>query len=261
MPLNVYELINNSSLYNWMRYAPLPDKLLELATGKTRKTAAFYASFLERPSGQTVLDIGANKGNKTQALLALGCRVIAIEPERKALETLRFRFAKNERVRILPAGVSDQPGILKLFVYEARSGYNTLSTKSVDHTYSTKEAHRKVSETYEVPVTTLDALIAEHGRPYYIKIDVEGFEKQVIDGLNQPVPFISFEANLPDFIDETRHIIARLVSIDPNTRFRMSRNESMTHDRWLQPEELLEQLVLLPRTAIDIIVQMPSAIA
>ena len=42
-------------------------------------------------------------------------------------------------------------------------------------------------------MTTLDALIARHGRPAFIKIDVEGYEAEVLDGLSRAVPALSFE--------------------------------------------------------------------
>ncbi|MEV4417521.1 FkbM family methyltransferase [Catellatospora sp. NPDC049609] len=45
----------------------------------------------------------------------------------------------------------------------------------------------------EVPVVTLDDLIARHGPPAFCKIDVEGFETEVLRGLSRPLHALSFE--------------------------------------------------------------------
>jgi hypothetical protein len=63
-------------------------------------------------------------------------------------------------------------------------------------------------------VTTLDALIAEYGRPSFCKIDVEGYELQVIEGLSQPIRTISFEYNVR-YLDLAEACLKRLRRFGP----------------------------------------------
>ena len=55
--------------------------------------------------------------------------------------------------------------------------------------------------------TTLNAEIKKFGLPSYIKIDCEGSEKLILKNLEYKIKKISFEANLPNFLDETLDII------------------------------------------------------
>jgi hypothetical protein len=48
----------------------------------------------------------------------------------------------------------------------------------------------------EVPVWTLDQAIAKFGVPHYCKIDVEGYELEVLKGLSQVIPTLSYEYHL-----------------------------------------------------------------
>jgi len=230
----IYGLVNNTQLYNHLRFSGLSNVIFELLTNKTKKTETYFRDIIgnESAKGNIAFDIGANKGNKVAALLRMGFSVYAIEPEKMSLDTLKYRYKNNKEVTILPVGISNQPGKLTMYIYAYRSGYNTLSEASTGKSYSNKEEKLKVKETYKVDVTTLDALVKKYGKPYFIKIDVEGFEKNVIEGLSEKIPYISFEANLPDFINETRQIIDKLLQIEPATLFAISENEQLKFNGW-----------------------------
>ena len=65
----------------------------------------------------------------------------------------------------------------------------------------------------KVPTRTLADLVEAFGMPALIKIDVEGAEREVLSTLPTPVPLLTFEANLPEFAEETKAIFTQLTTV------------------------------------------------
>ncbi|MFN3955834.1 MAG: FkbM family methyltransferase [Pararhodobacter sp.] len=140
-----------------------------------------------------VFDVGANLGQDSRYYLDKGFNVIAIEADPALCEKLRSRFADEialDRLRVVEVGVGEEPGILPFYVNE----FSEWSSFNPD-TKATKELEHQVMH---LPVVPLSELIARHGRPYYLKLDIEEFELAAVTGLGtgpRPPPYMSFEIN------------------------------------------------------------------
>jgi hypothetical protein len=99
----------------------------------------------------------------------------------------------------------------------------------------------------EVPVTTLDALIDAHGVPSFIKIDVEGFEGEVLAGLTKPVTALSFEFTTIQR-EVARDCIARCVALG-FSRFNAAIGESQELREWRTAAAITRWLDELPHAA------------
>ncbi len=93
-----------------------------------------------------------------------------------------------------------------------------------------------------VPMTTLDQLIELYGIPTFVKVDVEGFEHEVIAGLSRPLNYISLEF-IPEFIDSIFRCIGHLESLG-EVFFNYSMGESMqlALDKYVTSEEIKDIL-------------------
>src|SRR4051794_7951551 len=149
----------------------------------------FFESFL--PHGALCFDIGANKGNKSEALLAAGAQVVAFEPNLLLLPELLARFGDVTGWTLMPTAVGSTAAILPFFAREM-DGLSSLDSQGAQ----AWQGH--LATTFSVPVITLDSAIHAFGLPYYCKIDVEGWEVHVLSGLTEPIPVISFEFHLTD---------------------------------------------------------------
>ena len=193
---------------------------------KTARMRRFYAQFIS--PGDLCIDVGAHVGNRVRAWRALGGRVVAVEPQPMMVTTLQRFFGSDPNVDVLPIGLSDQSGELTLHVNTRNPTITSFSEDWVE-AFSQIETS-PFDEEVVVPVSTLDAVLADYGLPAFCKIDVEGFEDKVMAGLSTPIPVLSFEA-FPLEVERSLACIDKLMMLG-NYRFRTVRAEQF---RWVEP--------------------------
>ncbi len=153
---------------------------------------ALYERFLK--PGALAFDIGAHVGDRISSFRRLGARVVALEPQPGPARVLRLIHGRDPGVTLLAAAAGDQEGTVTFHVNTANPTVSTVSSAFVEAADGAGGWEGQVwDETISVPCTTLDRLIAQHGLPAFIKIDVEGFEHRVLAGLTKPVVALSFE--------------------------------------------------------------------
>lgn len=201
---------------------------------------SFYSQ-ITKP-GDLVFDIGANIGNRTKIFLELELNVIAIEPQDECVAVLKSSFGNNNKLTIVQKVLGASEGEAELMISDA----NTISSLSQDWIEAVKSSGRFANHSWDkkklIAMTTLDKLIEHYGTPSFIKIDVEGFEYQVLTGLSQPVNYISIEF-ATEFLNATFNCIDHLESLG-KVIFNYSLGESMKLklDEYISSEEIKEIL-------------------
>jgi FkbM family methyltransferase len=165
---------------------------------------SFYRSLL--PHSVLCFDVGANIEEKSEAMLKIGARVVAFEPSPEALLELRARCSRYKAWTLVPAAVGSEPGIAIL----------SCPKDSAKSSLAEDWSRDVVSTTY-VPIVTLDAAINTFGKPFYCKIDVEGWELEVLRGLTHPIALLSCEFHLSERdITKTLLCLKRLEDFGPS---------------------------------------------
>ena len=187
----------------------------------------FYSQFVR--AGDLVFDVGANLGNRTEAFLALGARVIAVEPQEECVKTLRQRFASRSMLSVEPVALGARESQATLHL----TSVSTIATISPEFIEATRESGRFAAYEYSnrrtVRMTTLDSLAQRYGGPAFIKIDVEGFEPEVLSGLTKRPPTLralSFEFT-PELFENTELCLRQIAALGV-TRGNYSLGETMT---------------------------------
>jgi FkbM family methyltransferase len=207
---------------------------------------ALYRRFVKR--GDLVFDIGAHVGDRVAAFRRLGAKVVAVEPQPALASTLTMLYGRSSNVVIERVAVGGKAGDVRLMV---NTDNPTLSTASSAFIHAAQDAPgwqgQHWDKSIRVPMTTLDALIDEHGVPAFIKIDVEGFEEEVLMGLTQPVAALSFEFTTIQR-DIARACIERCGALGL-TQFNAAIGESQELGDWRSAEAIGRWLDDLPHEA------------
>lgn len=200
------------------------------------KAAILYSRFVGE--GDLCFDVGASIGGRTKVLLNLGANVVAIEPQKSCAEELEQKYRDTGRVKVVKKALGAAVGEAEMMICDC----STMSSMSRDWITSVQESGRFSDLKWElserVEVTTLDNLIEEFGKPVFCKIDVEGYEHQVLLGLSQPIKTISFEF-VPEFIHAAIESVEHLATLG-TIQFNYSVAESMRMalHGWVGSEEI-----------------------
>jgi FkbM family methyltransferase len=161
-------------------------------TARIRRMDALNARIC--PAGARVFDIGAHVGDRVASFRRLGASVVAVEPQPAAMRALRLMFRADPAVTLLPVAVGAQRGTTRLYLNTRNPTVSTASQQFITAAGAAPGWRQEHWDSaIDVPMVTLDDLVAQHGLPDFVKIDVEGFEAEVLKGLSRPLPALSFE--------------------------------------------------------------------
>ena len=205
------------------------DGYLEHIQGEFEPDQVRLFSALIRPD-DVVLDIGANIGCTSLLFGQLARHVVSFEPAPSTFELLRRNLAAGgmDNVELVNLGLGVEEGTFELtFSPHNRSGGFVSNQIQASGGHSVERIH----------VTAGDKWIAQSGikQVDFIKIDVEGFERNVIAGLADTIardrPVVALELNhwclnvfqrvsIPDFFDFLRSVFPVLYAIDASGEVR-----------------------------------------
>jgi len=228
------------SNYAIMQQHHRPDAMLEM-----------YSRFIK--PGDLAYDIGANHGDREEAFLRLGASVVAVEPQPHCLDELRTKYAERSDVVILGAAVDAVNGRARMVL----SNNDMVSSLNPDWIAKVKAGGRfddsEWDREMDVRTITLDCLIEDYGLPAFIKIDVEGNELRVLQGLHHAVAALSFEYTPEDIVTAVR-CVRRLEELG-DYRFDLSPGESMAMkmDRYVPGNIIIEELTKMAARGDDVV--------
>jgi len=128
------------------------------------------------------IDVGANKGviSERVKLYLRNIEIIAYEPQLNCSDALKSMENNHNNFTFIDKAIGSSPGSLEFHNYE-NHGLSSIKPLINDMYANHNEGNALVSTNY-VDVTTLDHELRDISKKIFLKIDVQGFEKEVLEG-------------------------------------------------------------------------------
>ena len=191
-----------------------------------------------------VFDVGCNTGGKAQEFLNRNCKVVGFEPQPKCIDQLRKKFKDDPNIVIEPIGLDYYEGQSYIYTVnnEAITSINSMSLDFINTTQLERFKEFQWNGKTEILVSTLDKMITKHGTPAYIKIDVEGYELNVLRGLTSKIDVISLEFT-PELCKNSIKCIEYLEELNGLCKFNYGyREDNDFKFSWMSKDEIIKYL-------------------
>ena len=129
-----------------------------------------YLTDMASRTPKLIYDVGLHDGEDTAYYLKLGFSVVAIEANTALAQAATRRFAleiASGQLEIVNVGISARSGVARFWVCDDHSEWSSFHREIASRSGC---AHHAI----EIPTLPFDAVLEEHGVPYYCKIDIEG---------------------------------------------------------------------------------------
>ena len=186
-----------------------------------------------------IYDVGSNNGDDADFYLRKGFHVVAVDADASLCEQIanRFRAEVDQGLLTVVHGLVSNSGRKSetFYVFDENPGWSTADAEFRKRL----EEGGRVSRKIEVPVVAMDELLATHGVPYYMKIDIEGNDLQALRGLEA---FGKARSDRPAYVstelvrEDVRLALEQLLTLERcgYSRFLFTNQGMRTH--WKAPQ-------------------------